>query len=162
MKQYYIANTIWQSKFNKDKVKLFDSINYGDNIILYYDFLYSYYKIATKQKQNKLLFIAAINCCLRMKEKLKQLYPYNNIYICLYVKDKNSKLNFIDYDVFKSVIDMIPDFAFITEEDLVDLTYFDNKNNKQIFYGRCSEIKEKLKNSDYQIWNIINGILYIK
>lgn len=157
MKQYYIANIIWQSKFNVDKVKKFDNIKYDDKIILYYDFPYSYYKIMLKQKQDKMLFIAAINCCLRMYEKIKQIYPYNSVYICIYTNDKT----LIDYEAFKSVIDLIPDFAIITDDNKEDLSYFTGLEYKHIFYGRCSGVKSVIK-ENYQCWSIINGNLIVK
>lgn len=157
MKQYYIANTIWQSKFNVDNIKKFDNIKYDDKIILYYDFPYSYYKIMLKQKQDRVLFIAAINCCLRMYEKIKQIYPYNSIYVCIYTNDKT----LIDYEAFKSVIDLIPDFAIITDDNKEDLSYFTGLEYKHIFYGRCNGIKNIIK-ENYQYWSIINGNLIIK
>lgn len=158
-KQYYFANSIWQSKFNPKQVRQFANLDFNSKIILYYDFPFSCLKISLKQKQDKILAIAAINCCLRLYEKIKQIYPYNDIYVCIYTKNNglNSQL---DAKTFKTIIDLIPDFALITDEDLEDLSQLLDKNYRHIFYGNCSNIKKRIS-KNYQCWSTFNGRLNV-
>lgn len=157
---YYIENTAWKSKLNLDDIKKFKTIKYSNSIIIHFDFLYSLMKVTTKQKAETSIFVSAINICFRLYEIIKKLYPYNNVYVIIHTrKTKILNLN-IDYDTFKTIIDILPNFAIITKEQIDDLSYFDSKEYKHIFYGRCNNIT--FDNSECQYWSIFKGNLIVK
>ena len=159
---YYISNTPWKSKLHLDKIKTFNSLKYNDNIYLHFDFLSSIIKVTSiKERPQKTLFLSAINICLRLYEIIKKLYPYNSIYVIIYTKEKELYNLNIDYNTFKSVIDILPNFAIITNKQISELNSFNNKTCKHIFYGNvCS--KAMFNNSECQIWNILQGNLLVK
>lgn len=162
-KLYMINNTFWKNKLNLDNIKRFKTIKYGDNIILHFGVQQSLNKIMVKigSKFNPTLFISIINACLRIYEIIKKVYPYNKIYVILHLS-KNNYLNsrFTDISMYKSVIDIIPNFAVINSYD--ELDYFDSVSYKHIFYCMdFSDLKTLFHISEIQIWKNLNGSLYI-
>lgn len=157
---YYINNTPWKSKLNLDNLKRFESINYNDIIIFHFDFVYSVFKVVSQQKPEKTIFISAINCCLRLAEVIKKLYPYNKIYIIIHTKEKEIlKIN-IDYNTFKSVIDIIPNIAIVSEKtDIKNFDIYNSQNYKHIFYGNLFKIERILNNCEKQKMFLLNGLL---
>lgn len=157
--QYYINNIPWQRNLNYDSILKFKSISYGDAIIFHYDFVQSIFKVINQSKgYNKNIFISAINACLRYKQIIQKLYPYNKVYIIIHTR-KNMRVS-IDYNTFKKILDIIPNFAICN--NLEDCLYFDTKQYKHIFYGNCNGMKNLLKIADSQIWSTIRGILNIR
>nr|CAI9751400.1 hypothetical protein DGKKSRWO_DGKKSRWO_CDS_0109 [uncultured phage]CAI9752286.1 hypothetical protein CVNMHQAP_CVNMHQAP_CDS_0109 [uncultured phage] len=159
-KIYYIENTPWKDKLDSDSIKRFSQLFYSDKIIFHFDFAYSYFKVLTKQKSNSVLFIAAINCCLRFYETIKRIYPYNEVYIIIYVEDKIAKTLKINSDTFQKVIDIIPDFAVVNSTK--DLDYFNTANYKHIFYGKCSNAKAIFTNCETQSWSLFKGKIVVQ
>ena len=158
---YYLENTIWKSKLSVDSIKKFNNITYADTIILHFDFLYSLLKVQSKESPNKTIFIDMINVCLRLYDIIKLLYPHNRCYIIIYTKqNKFGKLN-IDYKTLKTIIDIIPNIAIVTQTDKNELEYFNDNNYKHIFYGICFN-KNLFINCEMQQWNVINGKLLVK
>lgn len=157
--QYYINNIPWQRNLNYDNILKFKSISYGDAIIFHYDFVQSIFKVVNQSKgYNKNIFISAINACLRYKQIIQKLYPYNKVYIIIHTR-KNMRVS-IDYNTFKKILDIIPNFAIC--DNLEDCLYFDTKQYKHIAYGTCSNILSNLKNSEKQKWTTVQGNLIIK
>ena len=162
-KKYYINNTIWKRKLPNDLENLrhFNNILYDNVIIFHFDFMYSIQK--SKINMYDCIFIDTINICLRYYNLIKKLYPYNNVNVVIWFNEHVIKLLHIlkiDYDVFKQVIDIIPNFAIFDMKDISKIKDIDNKQYKHIFYG--SFIKINLENSEGQNWNAINGQLFIK
>ncbi len=158
---YYINNTIWSrnlANIDKSKIIWFDNIKYSDIIILHFDFIYSIMRVMTKEKPNKLIFMAAINVCLRLYSTIKKLYPYNKVYVIIHTKHnvlvKSTK---IDYDAFQSVINIIPNFALITSDNYEDLVAFKLNNFKHIFYGLCNNAHKYFDVENKQRLDIFNG-----
>lgn len=160
-KIYYIENTPWKDKLVLADVTKFN-LRYSDTIIFYYDFSYSYLKIMSKQTTNNLIFISAINCCLRFYEVIKKLYPYNDVYVVIYTEDKLAKTLKIDSKTFRAVTDIIPNFAVVSKTNFSDLSYYNQKNYKHIFYGKCNNAKSIFTNSDTQQWLLFKGKIVIK
>lgn len=155
-KQYYINNIPWKKYINYDKITKFRDIRYSDSIVFNYDLQYSMFKLhGGGGVKDKTIFISAINICFRYYQILKNLYPYNKIYINIYVKNSIKKL--ILLDVFKSVIDIIPNFALVLEDNKKELEdILNNSNYKNIVYGYI------IKSKKIQCWSVINGRLIIK
>lgn len=159
---YYIEHTIWNKYFDKDKVIKFDDISYGDTIILHFDFLYSVFKTKTsKQTVDKSIIMDAVNICLRMYQKIKTIYPYNNVDVIIH-SDKHSVGRLvIDTDAFQALVDILPNFALVTDKDDPNLDYYNYNCYKHIFYGTCNGTKNKYDRNNCQMWKILNGKLYI-
>ena len=160
---YYIENTIWTRHYQKEKIETF-SLKFTDSIILHFDFTFSIFKAKSMYKKQinltKTELIDCINVCLRQYQKIRQLYPYNDVFVIIYVDNIGQKL-FTDLNFFKSVIDILPNFAITSNKQNQDLAYiFNNKNYKHIFYGNFMDIIKNY-NIDYQNWKIIRGKLYI-
>lgn len=157
---YYIENTPWKRKNDINKLLRFDNIKYNDVIIFHFDFLESIVKTKMLNKNiNKTSFIHSINVCLRHYSIIKQLYPYNKIDIIIHIKNN---LNYVDISTFQAIIDIIPNFALVSEKDIINIKYFNNNMYKHILYGNCNNVKNMLTNSDYQIWKLLQGKIYIK
>lgn len=153
---YYICNTPWGKYLNYDKIKKFKDMRYSDTIIFHFDFWYSVFKVSEKTNYSRNVFISAINVCLRYYQIINKLYPYNNVRVVIHVK-KQSNLA-LDYNTFKSVLDLIPNFAICDNND--DL--FDSDLYKHIFYGNCNGMKGLLEVADSQIWSATRGVLNIR
>lgn len=159
---YYIEHTIWNKYFDKDKIPLFKDIKYDDIIILHFDFLYSVFKTKTsKQKVDKTIIVDAINICLRMYQKIKTVYPYNKLYVIIHADKHSMGTLIIDTEAFQKLIDIIPDFALVSNKDDPDLDYYKSDCYKHIIYGTCNGVKNKYKAKNCQTWRILNGKLYI-
>lgn len=151
--QYYITNIPWQRKLNYDDLVKFD-IKPNDTIIFHFDFWYSVFKIRGI-KPDKRIFISGINACLRYYQIIRKIYPYNNVRVIIHQKQNYNQI--LNYSAFKSIIDIIPNFAIV--QDSSDLEYFNKSNYKHIFYGMFTKLPE---NSDYQKWSVMNGNLIIR
>lgn len=160
--QYYINLTPWKRELNLDKVKRFNEIHYADVIILHFDFISSLF--TTKEKPNKQIFVAAINICLRVYEIIKKLYPYNLVYVIIHTRKTAINHFTIDFDTFKSIIDLVPNFAIIAKEDNnSDLMYYNQSSYKHIFYNFLNTIiKNKFSNCECQFWKTISGKLIVR
>lgn len=163
---YYIDNTPWTKKTNIENIKRFNSIRYSDSIILHFDFVYSVLKLpATEQRKlNNTIFISAINVCLRIYNLIKKLYPYNTVYVIIHTKNKMNLTRIINFETFKAIIDILPNFAIIAEDSLDDLLYFNNKDYKHIFYGNCNRVKNIFDTdlTELQSWSFIKGNLIVR
>ena len=162
-KLYYIENTPWKRKLDIYSLERFN-IKYKDILIFHFNFITSLYKVNdVKLNPDKQIFLSAINICLRYYQIIKKLYPYNKLYVIIYTrKDKISRIN-IDYDTFKSIIDLIPYFAIVNNlpvdnQENFKLLCNPNGDIKHIFYG-FSDVN--IKNISYQKWNLLKGKLYI-
>lgn len=156
-KQYYIVNVPWKNKLNYDSLLRFDNINCNDEIIFHFDFLNSIFKVDSKSKgYSKNIFISAINVCLRNYQIIHNIYPYNKIRVVIHINSKY-KLS-LDYTTFKTILDIIPDFAVCDGFD----DSLDKEKYKHIFYGNCCNARYHMKNSDSQDWLINNGELNIR
>lgn len=156
--QYYIVNVPWQRNLDYDKIEKFN-IKFSDVIVFHFDFVNSVFKV-DRQKYpgyNKNVFVSAINACLRYLQIIKKLYPYNKIYVIIHLK-QNAKIS-LDVETFKSVLNLIPNFAVC--DDSLD-TYFDDVNYKHIFYGYCSNYYNKINIAEKQLWSTVMGRLIIK
>lgn len=154
--QYYIDNVPWQRKIDYSNIKKFKNIEYNQNIVFHFDFMYSIFKLSKNNYQyDKTIFVSAINACLRYYQIIKKFYPYNKVFVIIHLKKKNSFC--LDCETFETVTNLIPNFAVYDGED----AKFDNKNYKHIFYGLCNNIKSKMKNSEIQSWNTVQGNLII-
>lgn len=160
---YYIENTIWAKNYKKEEIERF-SLNFTDSIILHFDFTYSIFKTkSTYKKQvnmDKTELVDCINVCLRYYQKLRKLYPYNDIFVIIYIDNIGQKL-FTDLEFFSRVIDILPNFALVSDKKSQDLAcLLKNKSYKHVFYGNFMDI---IKNYDidYQVWRVIQGKLYI-
>lgn len=154
-KQYYLKNTVWSKYVDLDSIPKFKNIAYDDFIIFHYNLTYSIFKVSTSTNYSKNIFISAINVCLRYYQLIKKLYPYNKVRVIIHVHDK-IKVS-IDVDTFKSILDIIPNFAVCSEERF-NILDFDNSFIKHIFYG-CSY---DLTFSDSQQFKVSMGHLSIK
>lgn len=164
---YYIENTAWQRKNDLTKIKKFDDISYNDCIIFHFDFAYSVLKTSQKAKQSvsNNIFISAINICLRFHRLIKQLYPYNKVFIILHCKDIKTSSKIIDKTTLKSVVDIIPKFAVVSKDDYSSLSYYNQQCYKHIFYGKFlgTNIQNILNmKSNKQIWSLSNGKLIVR
>ena len=167
-KIYYIENTFWKSKLPKlENIKKFNNIKYSNVIIFHFDYLYSLFKTLSSYKINDIMFIHAINVCLRYYGLLKQLYPYNKIYIIVETTSGKltNKVYKINNEVFRSMIDIIPNFALIdytNEQDMEDLKYFNSEQYKHVIYGnKYKDLKDTLDHCDCQHWKVLGGKLFI-
>lgn len=159
---YYIEHTLWERNFDVDKINIFDNINFGDTVILHFDFIYSIFKTKTsKQKVDKTIIFDAINICLRMYQKVKKLYPHNTVRVIIHAEKQALKRLIVDASAFQALIDIIPGFAIVTERCDPDLKYYDKSNYKHIIYGKCSGLKTLYSPENYQTWLILNGKLYV-
>ena len=161
---YYIQHTPWKRKLNLDNIKKFEDIKYNDVILFHFDFPYSVFSTLSDCKCNDKIFIAAINVCLRICQIIKTIYPYNKCYVIIHTKKKAMFHNTIlSYETFRSIIDIIPNFAVINEEIKEDLEYFTQKTYRHIFYGMCNNCYNYYqKTNSCQRWSVINGNLIIK
>lgn len=156
--QYYIVNVPWQRNLNYDDITRFN-IKYSDVIVFHFDFIASVFKV-NRQKYtgyNRNIFISAINVCLRYRQIIKKLYPYNEVSVIIHLKNKANVA--LDLETFKTVLNLIPNFAVC--DDTSD-TYFDFNNYKHIFYGYCSNYYNKIITADKQLWSTVMGRLIIK
>lgn len=150
--QYYIINIPWQRNINYDKMLRFESIRYTDTIIFHYDVMQSIFKVANKKGYDKTVFVTVINACLRYYKIIRTVYPYNKLYVVIHLK--NNIL--LTYDAFKSIIDLIPNFAIVDNDDVL----FDEQGYKHIFYGNCGN--SKYQQAEKQVWSVVMGKLLIK
>lgn len=152
--QYYISNIPWQRYIDYNAIPKFN-IKYGDTIIFHYDLFYSVFKISKDAKgYSKNLFVAVINACLRYYQIIKNVYPYNKICVIIHLKS-NTKI-MLNFDTFKLILDMIPNFAVCDDIE----NRFDTENYKHIFYG-CSSIYNQLKVAEKQKWSTTQGRLLV-
>lgn len=159
---YYIEHTLWERNFDVDKIEKFNNLAFGDTIILHFDFIYSVFKTKTsKQSVNKDIIFDAVNVCLRMYQRIKQLYPYNTVYVIIHAEKQALRRLIVDYSVFKALIDIIPNFALVIDKNDDDLKYYDKSNYKHIIYGKCNGLKTLYSPDNYQTWLILNGRLYV-
>lgn len=170
---YFIENTFWKSKLKDiDKIKKFENIKYNDIIIFHFDFIYSIVKTFSAYKGSKYLqnisdttFFSTLSVCLRYYELIKKLYPYNEINIIINTSTEKimNSVYKIHNDAFKSVVDIIPNFALIdnnNSKDIENLNYFTTNNYKHILYGNNKNIKNILT-KNIQNWKIMQGKLFI-
>lgn len=157
-KKYYIANTFWKDKLDLAKVPKFNNIKYTDILILHFGIQQSLSKIMLNIRDNK-IFIAILNVALRFYQTVKNIYPYNKVYIILYYT-KNYKNSLLDFDTFKTIVDIIPNFALIGSFD--DLDFFKTDNYKHIFYN-MDTLQSVINMFDSkQIWQNFNGKLMVR
>lgn len=155
-KQYYVVNTPWKRKVDTEGIPLFD-VSYDDTIIFHFDYANSVYKAGVKfivyDKYRDVLIIPAINVCLRYYQLIKKLYPHNKVRVIIYI----NKSNLYDkvYDIFKAILDIIPNFAVC--RDTTILNDFNNEQYKHILYGNHIS-----SYSSMQKWMILNGNLIVK
>lgn len=160
--EYYIEHTLWERNFDVNKIDRFDNLNFNDSIILHFDFIYTIFKTKTsKHVVNKNIIFDAINVCLRMYQKIKKLYPYNTVYVIIHAEKQALKRLVVDSSAFQAIIDIIPNFALVTDKSDQDLEYYNKSNYKHIIYGKCNGLKTLYAPENYQIWLILNGKLYI-
>lgn len=152
-KQYYIENVPWKRKLDYDKIKRFEDINYDNTVIFNFDFTYSVFKIKATGYNRNSIFISAINVCLRYYHIIKNLYSHNNVRVIIYVKKDDS-----NYEIFKSILNLIPNFAVCDDSSLINK--FDNKNYKHIIYGSCNNLV--INNTEKQKWSVIVGNLNVR
>lgn len=153
--QYYMDNIPWQRCIDYDKIPKFN-IKYGDMVIFHYDLFYSVFKISNNAKgYNKNLFVAVINACLRYYQIIKNIYPHNRICVIIHLKP-NVKF-MLDFNTFKLILDMIPNFAVCDDTE----NRFDSGKYKHIFYG-CLDVYNQLKTAEKQRWSTTQGNLLIK
>ena len=161
--QYYFNNTIWKRNLNSNKIKKFN-ICYSDQIIFHFDIIYSIYKVVGTSgidvKENRNLIVDVLNVCLRNYAAIKSIYPYNLCNVLLYTKNNVIGNLSINYNTMKPIIDIIPNFAIITDSDKNDLYYFNDKRYKHIFYGNLFS-KKYFDKSECQFWNIVQGNIII-
>lgn len=164
--QYYINLTPWKKKLDLDEIPKFNNISYKNTVILHFDFISPLFMISTTKKPNKTIFIAAINICLRISEIIRKVYPYNKVYVVIHTKKVNMSQFVINFDTFKSIIDIIPNFAIVTKENNFDLDYYNQENYNHIFYGFNSldmnKLVEKFNQCKKQYWKTFNGKLIVK
>lgn len=160
--KYYIEHTLWERNFDVEKIDKFENIKYGDIILLHFDLIYSIFKTkTTRNKVEKTIIFDVINVCLRMYQKIKQIYPYNKVYVIIHTDELSLKRLLIDSNVLQALVDIIPDFALVTDNKDPDLEYYNSNNYKHILYGKCSGLKQIYQPENYQVWLILNGKLYI-
>lgn len=154
--QYYISNTPWKRKLNIEEVKRFNNIRYSDAIVFHFDFTYSIFKVNQKTRgYTKKLFVSAINVCLRFYQIIKSIYPYNKVYVIIYVRNGFG----LDINTLKLILDLIPNFAASDENCSC---YFNGINSyKHIFYGSCNGTEKDII-SNKQDWSVIDGNLVVK
>lgn len=153
---YYVLNIPWQRNLDTGSIPKFKDLKYNDVIIFHFDVWYSVFKAggASFTGFDKSNFVAILNACLRYYQIIKKIYPYNKLRVVIHLK--NQKL-VLDYDTFKSVIDILPNFAVC--KDTKELEYFDSESYKHIIYGSCNN--HIPKNTEYQKWSVIKGNLIV-
>lgn len=170
---YFIENTFWKSKLKSiDKIRKFEDIKYNDIIIFHFDFIYSIAKTFSAYKGSRYLqditnttFFSALSVCLRYYELIKKLYPYNEINVIINTSTEKTMNNVykIHNDAFKSVVDILPNFALIdnnVKKDIEDLRYFTSNKYRHILYGNNKNIK-KVITKNFQNWKVMQGRLFI-
>lgn len=170
---YFIENTFWKSRLkNIDKIPKFDNIKYNDIIIFHFDFIYSIAKTFSAYKGSRYLqnitnttFFNTLSVCLRYYELIKKLYPYNEINVIINTSTEKIMNNVykIHNDAFKSVVDILPNFALIdnnNKKDIKDLNYFTSDKYKHILYGNNKNIKNIIT-KNFQNWKVMQGKLFI-
>lgn len=160
---YYIENTPWKRKLNLDELKRFNDIKYGDKIFLHIDYFKTIF-ITKAENRNINTFIPLLNICLRIREVIKKLYPYNEVYVLIYMKDLKL-LNILNYSTLKFIVDIIPNFALINENDkeiLDSLKNFNSNSYKHIFYKINNKISNYFDKDNCQNWYIYQGKIIIR
>lgn len=157
--QYYILNTPWRRKLDMSFVQRFDDLNLDDTIVFNYDFMYSVFKTNANGKHSnydKNIYVSAINVCLRYYQMIKILYPQNKVRVIIHINKLKIYKSY--YNIFKSILDLIPNFAVCDNPDLMcDL---DAESYKHIIYGDCNKFKPEI--SDRQKWMVFNGNLVVR
>lgn len=152
-KLYYTINTVWSKYINLNEIKKFENIEYSNEVIFCFDFIWSIIK--TKNIDlflSKNYIISAINICLRYYQLIKKLYPYNLVRVIIIIDDR-----YVNLEAFKSIIDMIPNFAVCSKKQ--NLSFINEKQYKQIWYTTKINYKNRF-NSQY--WDSYNGKLIVK
>lgn len=158
-REYYYSNTPWKRKLNLDKIPKFNGITYNNIIIFHYDLNYSIMSTITKGKSNinkKLIFVSAINVCLRYRQYIKKLYPYNEVKVIIYMNESLSLT--IDYNTFKTITNILADFAVYNKTN----NYFTDSKYRHIFYGHCNNSKSNYNKQYVQSWSTVQGNLIVR
>lgn len=166
MKDYnkllYIDNIPWKQKLNLNKIKKFSDIKYGDKIILHIDYLNVVFHSQRSQRVQDI--VPVINISLRIREVIKQLYPYNEIFIIIYINPINLNCIFKPSTI-QSIIDIIPNIALVdisNSDYLSDLKYFNDFSYKHIFYKNIKKDIKDVLNKNFQNWYISQGKIIVR
>lgn len=157
-KDYYLQNTIWARKFDPEKVQPRFSVQYGDRIYFHFELAYSLFKTVSKESNTRSVVVPVLNVCLRFYQRIKQLYPYNEVFVIIHADNLPDKYA----SAAKTLTDFLPNFAVYCKDNADSLEELDAEGNYHIVYG-YSHKRTTLypKSSGVQFWYLNMGTLRI-
>lgn len=162
-KQYYIVNTPWERKWEPDNIPKFALLS-NDKVVFHYDMLYSLFKmngvVCNSSDKTALIVVSAINTCLRFYEKIKQLYPYNEVFVVL--RMDNIAKPYLE--VANTFVGFLPHFAVLSKENKHTLMEINKTNYFHIVYGGTSNYVEPYLSfsGGLQQWSLNVGCVHVK
>lgn len=161
-RQYYISNTPWERKWEPDKIPKF-VLTPKDKVVFHYDMLYSMFKmncVGTSSSKTALIVVSAINTCLRFYQKIKQLYPYNEVFVVL--RMDNIATPYLE--VASAFVSFIPHFAVLSKENRHTLMEINKADYFHIVYGSTNNYVEPYLSfsGGLQQWSLNVGRVHVK